>query len=116
MVRVAFHAGRPGIGLPNIQSRCQISKSYTIFFLQDKSELPFQTKPRNPLSSGLASLRDEARGSHPIEELEKSYESEGWVRDDLLQNVYGTGFIARKKIERQLLNRCGFLHYLSVSY
>jgi len=63
------------------------------------------TKPRNPLSSGLASLRDEARASHPIEELEKSHQNEGWIREDMLENVYGSGFVARMKIERQILNR-----------
>jgi hypothetical protein len=65
------------------------------------------TAPHDVLRQGLATLKDGAAATHPVETIQKqAAPSAEAARLEMLRNLYGTALPARLQIERQILDRC----------
>ena len=68
--------------------------------------LPMKTQPHDAMRLGLASLKEDALATHPVEQIQREHNLHASSKQlEMMRQVYGTSVPARLEIETQILSR-----------
>jgi proteasome maturation protein len=69
-------------------------------------ELPFKTQPHDAMRLGLASLKEDALLTHPVEQIQQEHKLHASAKQlNMMRQLYGTAVPAKLEIESQILSR-----------
>lgn len=68
--------------------------------------LPMKMQPHDALRLGLASLKEDAMATHPVQQIQQEHALHASAKQlDMMRQLYGTAVPARLEIETQILSK-----------